>query len=134
LLFFTFIFLPVLPKPIHEQVRRLGGEYVPDTRQSALPPTLYAFCKNIIWPKRRHFEGHFNEVDIFWLSFDLCREEENRLFIGYYDGGNSLLFVKLNDPEPDNPVVFALDREDNEATPLVPLVDLLRGLEVDATK
>jgi hypothetical protein len=95
---------------------------------------LYAFCKNIIWPKRRHFEGHFNGVDIFWLSFDLCRQEENRLFIGYYDGGNSLLFVQLDDPEPDNPVVFALDREENEVVELASLLSLLRGLEVDATK
>lgn len=128
------LFLPMLPKLIHEQVRRLGGEYVPDTRQSSLPQSLHAFCKNIIWPKRRHFEGHFNELDVFWLSFDLCRQEEDRLFIGYYDGGNSLLFVALDDEQPDNPTVFALDREENEATALASLLDLLKGLEVDATK
>jgi hypothetical protein len=123
-----------LAHEVIEQVRRLGGKFRPKKKSKIvidnfLAPEAIAlwYTNSLIEFPRKTFATDEDNNNSYWV-WDLCFEwsgsckefpaedTEGKFLsmIAMADGGNYILAIDLNDPDPSNPKVYSMDHYDPE--------------------
>jgi hypothetical protein len=123
-----------LANEVVEQIRRLGGEAHPDKRppiviDNFIAPDAIAlwYASHLMALPRKRFKTDEDENGSYWVwdmwfeSAASCEEfpargKDGKLLsmIGMADGGNYIVAIDLNDPDPSNPRVYVMDHDDPE--------------------
>lgn len=123
-----------LSHEVMEQVRQLGGKFRPKKKSKIVIDNFLApeaitlwYTNSLIEFPRKTFATDEDENDSYWV-WDLCFEwscsckefpaedTEGKFLsmIAMADGGNYILAIDLNDPDPSNPKVYLMDHYDPE--------------------
>jgi hypothetical protein len=123
-----------LADEVIEQIRRLGGKFRPKKKSKIvidnfLAPEAIAlwYTNSLIEFPRKTFATDEDNNNSYWV-WDLCFEwsgsckefpaedKEGKFLsiIAMADGGNYILAIDLNDPDPSNPKVYSMDHYDPE--------------------
>lgn len=120
-----------------------ANQPVPKTLVEA-PAFVIEYQVNIRWPKSKEFNVGIpdtllsnvclgGKVDPMPDDYELSNTGEMELFaIGVADGGNYILMIDGNDPNPANPIVYEMDHEvdpGDEVTKVCRLLEFFNSLE-----
>lgn len=123
-----------LAPAVIEQIQRLGGKLRPRKKSKIvidnfLAPEAIAlwYTNSLITFPRKNFATNEDENNSYWV-WNLCFEwpcsckefpaedKEGKFLsvIAMADGGNYILAIDLNDPDPSDPTVYMMDHYDPE--------------------
>lgn len=146
----------MLSVDIRVEVERLNGRFVPVNffappmlGGKVVPEPMKQFLYDVQWPPQQEYESD-EESDLWvwlvelgvvgWLDMEELGLEgvNGRCFVtfGLTDGGNYLLLLDLDDPNPTDPQVYKIDHDDPEqiVRPRLPLSRFLGLLKWSAQK
>ncbi|MFL5346374.1 MAG: hypothetical protein ACJ8AT_16425 [Hyalangium sp.] len=127
------------PSPqVQKEIARLGGVYrwVSPLRPKLhvgreIPEPIRSFLYDTQWPDAR-FRGALPTFEVNWLEFGPVHVSDGpELGAGSLPGGNAWLVIRLDSPEPTDPLVFFRDVELRQESKSVPLSTLLAALSPD---
>lgn len=142
-----------LPPEIVAEIERLGGRFSPAQNgkekfinNHPVPEPVRQFLYDVEWSRELSYYSDEDSDLWVWLTrFGLAqwldaeefavedRGERPLVWWGEADGGNYLLLIDLDDPNPANPSVYKIDHYDPEQRlySTVNLLDFLRSLKIE---
>ncbi len=135
------------------EVARLGGQFAPapsgkhfELDEHPLPDAIGQFLFRVHWPGCTYRSEEDSALWVWMLRFNIAgwldpeeftiqdRGERPLIYFAEADGGNYLLLLDLDDPNPADPQVYKIDHYDPEQTlySTATLSEFLHSLEPEA--